>query len=528
MEEEKVAEEKITIKRRKFNARVIVVLIVLLITASITFVSNRAEYLKIKEIGENYTSIFFKNFYLKFGMFIVSFLVTYILVFINNKTIKKGMKHFFDEEKRNMPKLPNKTICLIFGLFSGFFSLKFLYTKYIMCINAASFGKVDPIFGYDIGFYMFILPFIKSLLIYLIVFSLIMVAYTAIYYVIAINVFFEKGVDMQTLKKNTFLTQVKFWAIIFAIFVGIYLLAAAQDILTGDMINIKDTDTTTLTGAGLADTFIKLWGYRIFAVIVLISVINIIRNASSAKFKKCIASASVIPLYLVVMFGILIYFQEIYVGSSELDKEKEYISYNIEATKSAYGIDITTKTIDNYDTITSASVQENSEVLENIPLFNSKVINKTVSDTQDNATYYSYNRSNLGIYTKNGVRKLVSLTAREIIDDSNRSYNNKTFEYTHGYSVVVTDPNTIDKNGYVTTLQSEFTAHSSDLINISEPRIYFGMETDSEIIVNSKYGSEFDYPLSSTTYEEYDYEGDSGLQLGFLDRLVVRNRYRKL
>jgi hypothetical protein len=521
MEEEKIVEKQVATKKTKINIRAIVVFIVLLLTASVTFVSNRAEYLKVKEIGENYVSIFFKNFYMKFGMFIISFLITYILVYINNKIIKKGMKYFFEEEQRKIPKLPNKSICLIFGLLAGIFSLKFLYTKYIMCVNASSFGKVDPIFGYDIGFYMFILPFIKSILIYLIVFSLIMVGYTAIYYVVAINISFENGVDMQTLKRNTFLAQVKFWAIVFAIFIAVYILATAQDILTGEMINIKDKTSTALTGAGLSDTFIKLWGYRILAVIVLISVINIIKNASSAKFKKCIASASIIPLYLVVMFGILIYFQEIYVGSSELDKEKEYISYNIEATKEAYGIDISTKTIENYDTITQDSILENSDVLENIPLFNSNVINKTITDTQDNSTYYSYNRSNLGIYTINGVRRLLSLTAREIIDDSNRSYNNKTFEYTHGYSVVVADPNVIDKNGYVTLLQSEFKSHSSDVINISEPRIYFGMETDSEIIVNSEYGSEFDYPITSTTYEEYDYEGDSGLQLGFLDRVVL-------
>jgi len=308
---------------------------------------------------------------------------------------------------------------------------------------------------------------------------------------------------------------------VFAIFIGAFLLVAAQDILTGNMITIKDKNGTELTGAGLADTFIKLWGYRIFAVVVLISVINIIRNASASKFKKCVSSASVIPLYLVVMFGILIYFQEIYVGSSELDKEKNYIEYNIEATKDAYGIDIETKTIDNYDTITAKSIEENKDLVNNIPIVNMSVINQTVTDMQDNSTYYSYNRSNLGLYSHNGKRMLVSLTGREIIDDSNRSYNNKTFEYTHGYSVVLTNPNTVDKNGYVTMLQTDFESDNSDVIEISEPRIYFGMETDSEIIVNSNYGSEFDYPLTSTTYKENEYNGEAGLNLGFLDRCVV-------
>ena len=68
---------------------------------------------------------------------------------------------------------------------------------------------------------MFILPFIKSLLIYLIVFSLVLVIYTAIYYVIAINVCFDKGIDIQSLKENTFVKQIKFWALIFTIFISI-------------------------------------------------------------------------------------------------------------------------------------------------------------------------------------------------------------------------------------------------------------------------------------------------------------------
>ena len=246
----------------------------------------------------------------------------------------------------------------------------------------------------------------------------------------------------------------------------------------------------------------------------------IIKNVSAAKFKKCIACASVIPIYLVVMFGVLIYFQEIYVGSSELDKEKLYIGYNIESTKEAYGIEIKQNVIDNYDTIMQKEIGENLKILDNLPLINEKVINKTIVDTQDNSTYYNYEHSNLGIYNVNGAPRLISLTAREIFNDSNRSYNNETFEYTHGYSVVATIPSEFDKNGYVEMLQTDFEDDENKL-KISEPRIYFGLETNSTIITNSKYGSEFDYPITATTYEQNEYNGNAGMKLGVLDRLAV-------
>ncbi len=525
MEEEinQEANTKIEVqKKKKFNFRILIVTAVLLVFSVASYITCRAEYLKIREIDPKYVSIFKTNFYMKVGMFIFVTVVTYLMFYINNKFIKKGLKKFFDEEGKVMPKLPNKSISFIAGIIAGVTSLKFIYDKYIVCINAASFVRADPIFHIDIGFYMFILPFIKAVLIYWIIESLIMVIYTAIYYVIAINLFFDKGVNIESLKKNTFIKQIKFWAIVFTIFICGYILAKSQDVLTGDMINIKDKAGTSLTGAGLADTFIKLWGYRLFSVIVLISVINIIRNTSSEKFRKAIASASVIPLYLVVMFGILIYFQEIYVGSSELDKEKEYIGYNIKATKEAYGIEIDTENITDYSAITRENISENDEVVQNIPIFNSEVIEKTLKDTQENSNYYEYNSSNLGIYfDENNQKSLLSLTTREIIDDADRSYNNKTFEYTHGYGVVVTNPNEVDRNGYVTILQNDFDENNNDILQIKEPRIYYGLETDSEIIVNSKFGGEFDYPLTATTYEEYNYQGNGGQHLNVLDRLVL-------
>jgi len=520
--EQEELEQEIVVKRRKFNFRLLLVIVVLLIFSISAYISNRAEFLKIREIDPKYTSIFMKNFAMKTGVFTVSAIATYLIFYINNKIIKKGLKVFFDEENKKMPKLPNKSVSLIAGLISGILSLKFLYTKYIVCANAAFFVIKDPVFNMDIGFYMFVLPFIKTTLIYLIVLALIMVVYTAIYYVITVNVCFEKGISMDSLKKSAFIRQIKFWAIIFTILMCLYILVAAQDIMTGDMLTIKDKESTALTGAGTADTFIKLWGYRLFSVVVLISVINMIRNANKERFRKAIAAASVIPLYLLIMFGVLIYFQEIYVGSSELDKEKEFLKYNIEATKDAYGIDVTAKNITNYDAITEEMVLESEDVLRNIPIFNNEVISKTVVDTKEDVNYYNYEDNNLGVYyDKNGNEILVSLTPREIIDDSARSYNNKTFEFTHGYGVVVTDPNKVDKNGYVSTIQSDFTEKNSDIINISEPRIYYGLQTDSEIIVNSKFGEEFDYPISSTNYEGYSYQGESGQHLNFLDRLVL-------
>ena len=82
-------------KLKKVNIRRIIVLVVLSIFLIWQIITNRAEYLKIKGIGEGYTSIFFTDFYMELAVFGVCFAVTYILFYINNRVIRKGMRVFF-------------------------------------------------------------------------------------------------------------------------------------------------------------------------------------------------------------------------------------------------------------------------------------------------------------------------------------------------------------------------------------------------------------------------------------------------
>ncbi len=508
-------------EKKKIRFRNIIVIIAIAIFSIITFINNRAKYLKIKEIGEQYVSIFVSDFYRKLIMFGIAFLLTYIIFYINNRFIRRGLKKFASESSMELPKLPNKSASLVAALISGTLVNKFLYESFLMMSNAAWFGRVDPVFGEDIGFYMFILPFIKNLIIYLVVFFLILIIYTAIYYVIAINVCFKDGVSFQSLKKNTFVKQIEIIVMIFTILMSIYVVVIAQDIQTGEMISIKNETSTALVGAGLSDVSIKLWGYRILAVVIFLSVVFILKNLNKGKFKKCIKIATVTPIYLVLMFVVLIYFQEVYVGSSELDKEKLYIGYNIENTKDAYGIDIEQQVLGEYDTITTEETDKNKDVITNIPLLSEDIVIETVTNMQDNSTYYNYENTNLSWQKINGKNKLVYISAREMFNDINRSYNNETYEYTHGYSVVVSSATEIDKNGYVQLLQSDFESTQTDAIKITEPRIYFGLETDSIIVINSDYGKEFDYPLTGTDYKENVYDGEAGLTLGFIDRCVL-------
>ena len=127
----------------------------------------------------------------------------------------------------------------------------------------------------------------------------------------------------------------------------------------------------------------------------------------------------------------------------------------------------------------------------------------------------------LGLYDVNESKNLAYVTPREIISNETRTYNNKTYEYTHGYGVITTSASDTSETGGLKYINSEFAETEENGIKVTEPRIYFGLKTNDIIVINDKEDVEYDYPLTSTTNSYNKYEGQAGLKLGFLDRLIL-------
>ncbi len=511
--------------KKRLGIRTILVFLVLLIFAIGSFISFRSEYLNITEISQEYEDVFYQNIRNKYTIFGVSSILVYIFTYVLNKFTKRGLKKFFEEEKKEMPKLPNKSLSIILAILGGMVASKMLTDKFSLFINAAVFGQTDPIFGTDIGYYMFSLPFIQTLLIFIIEVLVIEIIYTALYYIITLNVYFD-GVSGETLKRNLFVKQELFIIVLITIAFCTYVFIGSQNILTGTMVTVGDEVTTEITGAGKTDVTIKLWGYRILSIVIILAVLRLLKYVKKQNFNQAMVSILLVPAYLVGLFIVMTYFQTIHVKNNELDNEKEYIGYNIKNTKEAYGINIDQQNLGNYNSITSEQVSNNQDVINNIPLITENVTLNAVSEHQENSVYYNYENTFLAIYKIKDEDKLVYITPREILNDSTISYNNKTFKYTHGYSTVVSAATDSDSDGYAEYILSDFT--SEDILNIKEPRIYFGLETNSTIMVNTSFGKEYDYPITATTNEENIYEGKAGLSIGFLDRLVLAIKEKNL
>ncbi|MCR5185754.1 MAG: UPF0182 family protein [Clostridia bacterium] len=517
---DKITDNK-TCKTTKPNRRMrrIIVLIVIAIFALSTAVKIRADYLSYIGIGEEYASVFNERVINRYLLTGPLFIIFYIMLYITNCFIFRGLKKFFKDDKMDFPKLPNKTICIILALVFSMIYTNVLYDKLMILKNAAVFGRGDPIFGTDISYYMFILPFIQTFIIAFGVLMLFLIVYIAMYYVIVFNMYFDEGVDVEKLKTNTFVKQEMCLVAVIAILLCVYILLSAQNIFTGTMVNLPDDKSTAITGAGMTDVTIKVWGYRVLSVVVAVSVIRLFRYIKKSNFKQSIISIAIVPVYMLGLFIVMVGFQFAYVGKNELDSEKEFISYNIENTKEAYNIGIEQENIKEYEALTSNQVDTNRDVINNIPLVSKDITLTTISEHQENSVYYSYDNTFLANYNINGQDELVYITPREILTDNTVSYNNKSLKYTHGYSMVVNSATEMDNKGYIKYILSDF--QSEDILGITQPRIYFGLDTDSTIKVNTSFGKEYDYPITATTSSENVYDGEAGVTVGFIDRLVL-------
>ena len=233
--------------------------------------------------------------------------------------------------------------------------------------------------------------------------------------------------------------------------------------------------------------------------------------------KNAVISILAVPIFVVCLFIISVICNAVFANSNEFDRQKEYISYNIANTKNAYNINIQEKELTYSGTLTLEEVNKNQDILQNIPIVDANITLTTLKEYLSNVGFYSFNNIHMAKYNDS----LQYIVPREILTSgATISSTSKTYEYTHGYSAIITSAVQTNEYGNIKYIQADFD-ENNNTINISEPRIYFGMETKNNIIVNSNSKEEYDYPLTTTTNATNSYNGNAGLKLNFWDRFIL-------
>ncbi len=520
-EEKKNSKKKFSIKL--ISLIVVAVAIVLGLVASSIYM----EIIQLRELNKaaDYSTVFTTNLKYKVIFFAICFVIITAFVYLSNMLIIRNMKKYFVANSIEQRRLLNLPIALGIGFIGAFLTKDFFYNKFLLFMNSIEFGKVDPQFGQDIGYYMFQRPFLMSLFDFLSNLWLFVVIYTVGYYILSLMAALQTTVSWEQLKNKAILRHNLINIAVFFILKTISFKFQREGLLYTSFTRLD------INGAGYVDTNIWIKYYTYAPIIVLAIVVLSFIFMWKGKLKNAALSIAIFPIILVVLTLVSTVVQEVIVKPNEFEYEENYIKNNMVQTREAFGLDkIHTYDFDTIEDLTPEIINRNRNTIDNIRVVDYTPTLESNKQLQSNTNFYTFANGDILNYTINGKEIPVFISAREVNADKlqNQNFVNKTFKYTHGYGVVVNPINKLTSQGQVEFLLSGLKMDTVDkeTLKITEPRIYYGELTNNFVIVN---------PEGSGKMKEIDYDGNvetsfkdesnSKISLNLLNRMLFAGKY---
>ena len=402
-----------------------------------------------------------------------------------------------------------------------------LWEQVLLFLNQKSFGITDPVFNYDISTYVFGLPLYRLFVSW----GFQLVIFTSL---IIILFFVATGaVQLRTGMFPDVSSGAKAHISVLLAFIAL-LKAFAYRL---DSLELLYSPRGKVFGASYTDVIAHLPALNLLILISLFGAILLLVNI---RRRGWLLPATAVSLWLAVsiIVGGLVpaAIQRFRVVPDELNKELPYVANHIDYTRLAYNLNtIEEKSFEASPNLDGSDIEENSQTVDNIRLWDPTVLAETYSQLQEIRAYYALDEVDVDRYEINGELTQVMVSAREL-DQTNLpavGWVNERLQYTHGFGVVFSPANNVASQGqpdfYVKGVPATSTVPE---LEVEQPRIYFGESADSQeyVVVNSLQ-DEVDYPLStegqSVAYTNYSGEGGVGIG-SFFRRLGFALRYSEL
>ncbi len=370
----------------------------------------------------------------------------------------------------------------------------------------APYGRSDPLYGKDIGFYLFSLPayaVIKNWMLLTLVFSAFVAG--AVYFVQG-----DLSFDQHPSASR--------WAIAHgSALLGLFFAVKAWSYWL-DRFLLLYGDNDVVVGAAYTDVHVELPVLWVLAALASAAAIASWANMWVQSYKLPAAGAGLVfgaSILLSMIFPAL--FQRIYVKPNELQLETPYLQRNISLTQEAYNLrQITVKPFPAEQGLTLQTLQDNRATIDNIRLWDWQPLIDTYAQLQEIRTYYKFLAVDVDRYDLGGSYQQVMLSARELeparLAPNAQTWVNVHLLFTHGNGVVMSPVTQKSPEGLPIFYLHDIPPIASGGPPLTEPRIYFGQAPNSYVIVKGSI-PEFDYPKGNdNAYAAYD--GTDGISLG--------------
>ncbi len=412
-------------------------------------------------------------------------------------------------------------------LLVGFFTGEWAQThwmEYLLAQHPVLMGQADPLFGIDLSFYLFRLPFVWFL------YHFVMLVLIACLLSALFLYFIEGGVWVTqrgpALSREARIHLMAVAALIFVAIAYRFRLA---------MYDLLYSPRGQVFGASYTDVAATLPVLRILLVLSLLAAVAFV--AAGFRSGRGSLRPALWSLGLLVVVGIIggeIYpaiIQSYIVAPNELDKERPYIARAIEFTRKAYALDrFEERNFSAVEDLTLNAVRSNDATIRNVRLWDHTPLKTTFGQLQEIRSYYDFLHVDNDRYWVNGTYRQVSLSPRELTASSlpNRSWINEHLTYTHGYGLCMSPVNEITSDGLpVFFIKDIPPASSIPPIRIARPEIYYGEQSNEYCFVDTR-NKEFDYPSGSQDVYA-TYQGTGGVTAGnVLRRLLFTVKFGEL
>lgn len=468
--------------------------------------------------SQGFEQVFWRRFTAQLELFFVVLIPTFLIYFANWRLawrFGEGGALFPAGRQRRMVLLA----ALAISMASAFSSVGG-WGAFLRFYHATPFGETDPLFGRDIGFYFFSLPFLSFVRGKLqSIFVLSLAGSAAIYYLTR-SISISTGrpwlrIPGRVRLHLTFLT-------------ALLLLAWGADYWFQRYL-LLFSPTGVVFGAGYTDVAVILPALNVLTFAAAAAAALLLLNFFKPMWKL---SAAVICSLLVLgwvsrtMLPALV--QQYRVKPNEYEMESRFIGYSLDCTRRGFGL-AGVKTVEMTPdvAVTAQELAADQETVHNIRLWDYSPLLRTYNQLQAIRTYYDFPDVFIDRYEIDGKNRQVILSVRELdlSQLQNRTWVNSRLEFTHGYGVVMNPVNEVAPGGLPNFFMKDLPTSSIVDIPLERPEIYHGTKPDSYVLVKTEV-KEFNYPLGNSNIRS-TYDGSGGVPIGTLwRRLVFTLRFR--
>lgn len=484
----KTTAEPITGKKKRFqiSASTRRSLIILLILAGLFVVAFLTapfwiNWLWFGDMG--YRSVLVRTYMFQIGTFFAAALISALLFLTNMRLALRNTKKFDVGVDNRFGRYSNTAISWISTLAAAAIALSLgryfsnRWEEVMLFFNGREFGVTDPTYGRDVGFYVFQVPFFRTLETTLISLLLVTIVGVTLVYLVRMGIRFKTWgeVPMVAIRHVT------------ALISALLLVMALRYLL--DNFELVHSSRGVVYGPGFTDSNIVRPLNWIMILMSALAGIGLLTGYVLRNRKLLLGVLGVWALASFVLHPVLpMAVQRFFVEPSEFRREQGYISHNIELTRSGFGLDsVEIVGLTGQEQLVPSDLDSGpGGELANVRIWDYRVVSPIYQQVQTFVPFYEFNDIDVDRYEIDGQPVQVLVGVREInlngLAPGRQTWTNQHLVYTHGYGYVMSPVSEVHTDGWPVMMVSGVPMSGPGGLVVDYPQIYFG-ETDMQWVI---------------------------------------------